>query len=155
VTVRDIWRIVPYENTIGVAQLTPAELREVLDEDIDAYNNSSFRGIWGLKWTFDPDAKSGERTVALVRGDGAALASTQRLVVAFNSYDLASGGLRWKRLHEIVGRPEAKLVEYDLQVREAVIDYLRKSGTIRPTVDDWWKAANGSKKSDNNVSASP
>jgi 2',3'-cyclic-nucleotide 2'-phosphodiesterase/3'-nucleotidase len=155
VTIRDIWRIVPYENTIGVAQLTPAELREVLDENVDAYNNSSFRGIWGLKWTFDPDAKKGDRTVALVRADGASLESTQRLAVAFNSYDLASGGLRWKRLREIVDRPEAKLVEYDLQTREAVIDYIRKNGTIAPTVGDWWKVRAGSKESASNAGQTP
>ena len=73
VTIGDIWRIVPYENTLGVAQLTPAELREVLEENIDAYNGPSFRGIWGLKWTFDPERKKGERTIALVRADGSPL----------------------------------------------------------------------------------
>lgn len=155
VTVRDIWRIVPYENTIGVLQLTPAELRDVLDENVDAYNNSSFRGIWGLKWTFDPNAKKGERTVSLVREDGTTLASTQRLAVAFNSYDLASGGLRWKRLRELVDRPEARLVEDNFQTREAVINYIRKRGTIAPTVDDWWKVASGSRKSTAKTSQTP
>ena len=147
VTVRDIWKIVPYENTIGVVQLTPADLCDVLNENLDAYNNSSFRGIWGLKWTFDPDGKKGERTVSLLREDGAALATTQRLAVAFNSYDLASGGLRWKRLRDLVDRPETKLAEYNVQVREAVINYIRKHGAIAPTVGSWWKAASGSRMS--------
>jgi 5'-nucleotidase / UDP-sugar diphosphatase len=147
VTMRDIWKIVPYENTIGVVQLTPAELRDVLNENLDAYNNSSFRGIWGLKWTFDPDGKKGERTISLLREDGTTLATTQRLAVAFNSYDLASGGLRWKRLRDLVDRPEAKLAEYDVQVREALINYIRKHGSITPTVGNWWKAGSGSRRS--------
>ena len=146
VTIGDIWRIVPYENIIGVAQLTPAELREVLEENVDAYNGPSFRGIWGLKWTFDPEAKAGKRTLTLIRADGSPLDSKRRLAVAFNSYDLASGGLRWQRLRELVDRPEAKLVEYDFQTREAVIDYVRKHGTIAPTVGSWWKAENAPKK---------
>jgi hypothetical protein len=100
-----------------------------------------------LKWTFDPDGKKGERTVSLLREDGAALATTQRLAVAFNSYDLASGGLRWKRLRDLVDRPETKLAEYDVQVREAVINYIRKRGAIAPTVGSWWKAASGSRMS--------
>ena len=138
ITVGDVWNVVPYENTIGVVQLTPAELREVLDEDCDMFNNSAFRGIWGLKWTFDPTAKSGERTIGLLRADGSALDETQRLAVAFNSYDLAGGGQRWKRLRELVDRPTSKLAEYDFQTREAVINYIRKRGTIAPVLGDWW-----------------
>lgn len=140
ITIGDIWRIVPYENTVGVAQLTPAELREVLEENLDAYNGSLFRGIWGLKWSFDPEAKSGERTIALVRAGDLPLDDKRRLAVAFNSYELASGGLRWKRLRELVDRPEANLVEYNIQIREAVIEYVRKQGTVTPGVDGWWKA---------------
>ena len=143
VTIGDIWKIVPYENTVGVAQLTPTELREVLEENADAYNSFSFRGIWGLKWTFDPGAKSGGRTLALVRADGSSLADKRRIAVAFNSYELASGGLRWKRLRELVDRPEARLVEYDFQIREAVIEYIRTRGKISPTVGHWWKVNRG------------
>jgi 2',3'-cyclic-nucleotide 2'-phosphodiesterase/3'-nucleotidase len=145
VTVGDIWKIVPYENTIGVAQLTPGELREILDENADAYTGFAFRGIWGLKWTFDPDAKKGGRTRALARADGSPLDAERRLAVAFNSYEMASGGLRWQRLRELVDRPEAKLVEYDFQTREALIDYVRNHGKISPTVGGWWKAEDGQK----------
>jgi len=52
----------------------------------------------------------------------------------FNSYDLASGGLRWPRLREIADRPETKLVEYDFQTRQAVIDYIIKKGTSSPAI---------------------
>ena len=145
ITVGDVWKVVPYENTVGVVQLTTAELREVLDEDAETYNNPAFRGIWGLKWTFDPEAKPGQRTTALVHADGSPLDEKRKLAVAFNSYDLASGGQRWKRLRELVDRPEAQLVEYDFQTREAVINYIRKRGTITPTVGDWWTARRGSR----------
>jgi 5'-nucleotidase / UDP-sugar diphosphatase len=138
VTIGDVWKVVPYENTIGVVQLTPAELREVLDENADTYNNSAFRGIWGLKWTFDPEARKGERTISLLHADGSPLDEKHKLAVAFNSYDLAGGGKRWNRLRELADRPESQLVEYDFQTREAVIDYIRKRGVITPTVGNWW-----------------
>jgi 2',3'-cyclic-nucleotide 2'-phosphodiesterase (5'-nucleotidase family) len=140
ITVGDVWKVVPYENTVGVVQLTPGELREVLEEDLDAYNNSAFRGIWGLKWTFDPEARKGERTITLRQVDGSPLDDKQRLAVAFNSYDLAGGGQRWKRLRELADQPESKLVEYDFQTREAVINYVRGHGTISPAVVGWWTA---------------
>jgi len=112
----------------------------VLDEDCDLFNNSAFRGIWGLKWTFDAAAKRGERTTGLLHADGSALDETQRLAVAFNSYDLASGGQRWKRLRELADQPASQLVEYDFQTREAVIDYIRRRGTITPVLGNWWVA---------------
>ena len=140
ITVGDVWKVVPYENTIGTVQLLPGELREVLEEDLEAYNNNAFRGICGLKWTFDPSAGKGRRTIALQRADGSPLDGKQRLAVAFNSYDLASGGERWKRLRELADRPESKLVEYDFQTREAVINFIRKRGTITPAVANWWMA---------------
>jgi len=155
IKVGDVWKVVPYENTIGIVQLTPAELREVLDENADAYNNPAFRGIWGLKWTFDPEAKSGARTTSLVHADGSSLNETQTLAVAFNSYDLAGGGQRWKRLRELVDRPESKLVEYDFQTREAVINYIRKHGTITPTLGDWWTVRRSSPKSSAQPEANP
>lgn len=145
ITVGDVWKVVPYENTVGVVELTPAELREVLDEDCDTFNNSAFRGIWGLKWTFNPAAKRGERTVKLVHAGGSALDETQRLAVAFNSYDLASGGQRWKRLRELADQPTSKLVEYDFQTREAVISYIHKQGKVSPAIDGWWAVVPGKK----------
>jgi 2',3'-cyclic-nucleotide 2'-phosphodiesterase (5'-nucleotidase family) len=140
ITVGDVWKVVPYENTVGVVQLTPSELREVLEEDLDAYHKNAFRGIWGLKWAFNPEARKGARTITLRRADGLPLDEKQRLAVAFNSYDLAGGGQRWKRLRELADRPESQLVEYDFQTREAVINYVRNHTTISPTIDDWWTA---------------
>jgi 5'-nucleotidase / UDP-sugar diphosphatase len=138
VTIGDLWRVVPYENTIGVAQLTPAELREILEEDAKTYSGMYFRGMWGLKWTLAPQAAVGHRVVALTRADGSPLDEKQRLAVAFNSYELASGGLRWNKLRALADRPEAKLVEYDFQTRQAVIDFVRRRGKIVPTLKDWW-----------------
>ena len=139
ITIGDIWKMIPYENTIGVANLTPQQFREILEEDAAAFEKREFRGVWGVKWTFDPEASEGKRVVSLLLPDGVPLKVDARLAVAFNSYDLASGGLRWKKLRAIVDKPDVKLAEYDIQTRQAVIDYIRKRGTIVPTVGDWWR----------------
>jgi 2',3'-cyclic-nucleotide 2'-phosphodiesterase (5'-nucleotidase family) len=138
VTMQDVWRIVPYENTVGVAQLLPSELKEILEENADAYRSISFRGIWGLKCAYAPEAAPGSRVVKLTRTDGAELPANERLAVAFNSYELASGGLRWNRLREIVGRTEVQLRNFDFQTREAVAEYIREKGKIPPQLHGWW-----------------
>jgi len=86
----------------------------------------------GLKWAFNPDAKRGQRTISLVSCGRFLFGRNATARRAFNSYDLAGGGQRWKSVAELVNRPEAKLVEYDFQTREAVINYIRKRGTITP-----------------------
>jgi 5'-nucleotidase / UDP-sugar diphosphatase len=145
VTMGDVWRIVPYENTIGVAWLTPAELSEVLDEAAGTYEKSDFRGIWGLKWKFDPTAPAGKRVLELQRADGTGLPAGERVAVAFNSYELASGGLRWVKLREVAGRPGVKLVEFEFQTRDAVAGFVRRHKRICPSVTDWWVRAKHSK----------
>ncbi|MGD0016371.1 MAG: 5'-nucleotidase C-terminal domain-containing protein, partial [Verrucomicrobiia bacterium] len=152
VTIGDLWKLVPYDNTIGVAQLTPAELREILDEDAGMYSGMYFRGIWGLKWTLAPKADEGHRVVTLTWADGSPLDEKQRLAVAFNSYELASGGMRWNKLRALANRPETKLVECDFQTRQALIDFVRRHGKIAPTVKDWWHAERRSRAAGNGKS---
>ncbi|MEI8063449.1 MAG: bifunctional UDP-sugar hydrolase/5'-nucleotidase [Verrucomicrobiota bacterium] len=144
VTIGDVWRAVPYENKLGVCQLTAVELREILDEDAGAYNGPTFRGVWGLHWEFDPKLPAGQRVRKLTRADGAAIGDSERLAVAFNSYDLAGGGMRWPKLREVVTEIGDRLVETDVQTRQSVLDYIRQQGKISPTTRGWWKAVNDS-----------
>lgn len=132
VTVGDVWRLVPYENTIGVAQLTRAELTEILDENAGVYAKNEFRGLWGMRWRFDPKAAEGARVLEIRRADGTALGAEERVAVAFNSYDLAGGGRRWPKLRAIVDRPECQLVEYEFTTRQALLDYIGRYGRIAP-----------------------
>ncbi len=142
ITMAQVWKVLPYENTLGCCRLSKSELREILEEDADGYDKTEFRGVWGLKWTFDPKGPKGHKTISLTHADGSPIADDEVLTVAFNSYDLASGGMRWKRLKEIADRPASKLVEYDLQTRQAIIDYIRKHGKVSPQLGGWWRTEN-------------
>ena len=134
--VADVWDIVPYENTIGVVEITPAELKEILEENV--HSRDRFRGIGGMHMTLKMSAPEGQRVVSLTDRDGKPLDETRRYKVAFNSYELASGGTRFSRLREIADRPASKLVEYDFQTREAVTQYIEKQKTISPKLYGWW-----------------
>ena len=144
ITAGDIWRAVPYENKLSVLNLSVADLREILDEDAGAYNNPSFRGIWGLHWEFDPKAPVGQRTIKLTRPDGTPLRDDEQLAVVFHSYDLAGGGTRWPKLRDIATRDGARLTETEVQTRQAVLDYIKQQGKVSPATHDWWKAVNDS-----------
>jgi len=130
VRMSDVWRIVPYENTIGKAWLTPEELIEILEENSQYYGKSQFRGVYGITYDLNPRAKPGERVSNLCRSDGRPIKDHERISFAVNSYDLASAGGRFPRLREIMEKPEAKLEETDKDTREAVFDYLKKHSPL-------------------------
>jgi 2',3'-cyclic-nucleotide 2'-phosphodiesterase/3'-nucleotidase len=111
VTMADVWQLVPYENTVGVVELTPEQWREILDENDGAAAKPEFRLVWPRVRVSAPSGRE---------------------AVAFNSYDLASGGLRWPKLRAIVNRPDTRLTEYDWTTREAVAEYIRRQGKIAP-----------------------
>lgn len=126
IRMKDVWRIVPYDNYIGVAHLTLAELRQILEENSNFYDSDDFRGVYGLTYDLRPDGVVGAR-VANVRLTGRPAVTRERIRVAFNSYDLASAGGRLPRLRAIVERSASGLEEHlELNTRDAVLAYLRE-----------------------------
>jgi 2',3'-cyclic-nucleotide 2'-phosphodiesterase (5'-nucleotidase family) len=108
-TVRDVWRLVPYENTLGVVSLTGEDLRAILEENAALWSSrqTQFRGVLGVTYELDPKAAPGQRVRALRLADDRELGPGERVRVAFNSFDLASGGDRFPCLREIAERPES------------------------------------------------
>jgi 2',3'-cyclic-nucleotide 2'-phosphodiesterase (5'-nucleotidase family) len=101
-TVEDCWTLLPYENGLVIAELTAADLAEILAED------GNQRTLW---------------PAVSPQGDA-------RVKVAFNTYDAQSGGRRLLKLFEILSRPESKRRDTPVAAREALIAYLEAKGTL-------------------------
>lgn len=117
-TVEDCWKILPYENGLVIAEITAAELVEIVVED----------GGNRLLWPFEVEIDGGKAKRFTFKGkpvDG-----SKRYRIAFNTYDGQSGGRRLMKLNEILLRPESKREEVDLGTRQALIDYLLEKGEI-------------------------
>ena len=128
----DIWRIVPYENSIGVAQLTPGEMAAILDENLALAGTTHFKGIYGFD--YDIETRDGARHCVHLRdAAGQPLHGRKRYGVAFNSYDLASGGRRAPELRRIADQPEARLRMVGVTTRDALIALLKKRASSDKT----------------------
>lgn len=125
VRMADIWRIMPYENTIGRAALTMDEIRAILEENAGYFGKSQFRGVYGITYDLDPAAPPGARVSNLRLAAGRKPREDGRVIFAVNSYDLASAGGRFTRLRAIMESAGAKLAETDLDTRAAVAGYIR------------------------------
>lgn len=130
-SVADVWRAIPYENSIGLISLTPAELRMVMDE-VSAWEGSPYvQRLWGLRLD-GKEMKKTESDSAILRWpNGTPVHGRQRLRIAASSYALASGGRRYPVLRALAQRPEALLQMTDIDTRSAVIEYVRKQKRIR------------------------
>jgi len=141
VTEQDLFNLIPYENTIGVACLTPAEIRDIIEEQWRWRGSSAYCGIWGLNVWIDAEG----RVTALRTPQGTIPDEKRRLRVAFNSYTIAGAGRRFPVLRRLVRTPEADLTELPVNSRSIVRMYLQKK-PFRFTMRRWVHRARPARK---------
>jgi 2',3'-cyclic-nucleotide 2'-phosphodiesterase / 3'-nucleotidase / 5'-nucleotidase len=147
VTLRDVLRVYPYDNTLAVVELTGAQLRQALERSARGYALYTFAadrpllepgaaghnldGAQGVTYEVDLTRPTGERIVNLSWRDRP-LAPEQRLKVAVNSYRLNGGG----GFEEIARAP--RLLERGADVREALAAHIRRAGTLDGATAHAW-----------------
>jgi 2',3'-cyclic-nucleotide 2'-phosphodiesterase (5'-nucleotidase family) len=115
IKVADCWQILPYENLLSTAEVTGAELVEIVRED--RKDSKSDRTLWPFDLELD---REGSPTRFLHKGEP--VAADRRFKIGFNSYDLQSGGQKLMRLRAIAANPAAKRVTTKIDTRSALID---------------------------------
>jgi 2',3'-cyclic-nucleotide 2'-phosphodiesterase/3'-nucleotidase len=147
VTVRDAFRLYPYENSLAAVRLTGAELREVLEHSarhfatyrfeagapladplVPGYQYDAARGV---TYAVDLTAPPGQRIVDL-SWRGRPLAPSETLVVAVNGYRLAGGGgyPALRRAPRAAGGAGS--------ARDALIATIERAGTLEPVTASGW-----------------
>ena len=137
--VNDIWNIIPYENLIVTATLSPDEIKSVMEE---VYASRESRSLLGIAVSVDgrgPD----RRITSMTLPDGRALERDKRYVIAVNSFDARSGGHHFMKLRALLDRPETNYVLHPVQTRDALIDYFRRHKVVQRITDvpEWEVAA--------------
>ncbi|MGI8432080.1 MAG: bifunctional metallophosphatase/5'-nucleotidase [Chthoniobacterales bacterium] len=125
-TIAAIWEVLPYENFLVTGELTPNELRSVLDEVVQSRES---RSLAGFRLALAGQGRE-RRLTSLTLADGRPLVAAQRYRIAFNTFDASSGGHRFMKLRDLLDRPETKRTFHPVQTREALIDYFRRHQTI-------------------------
>jgi 2',3'-cyclic-nucleotide 2'-phosphodiesterase (5'-nucleotidase family) len=142
VTVAEVARLYPYENTLRAVRVTGAQLRAFLEQSARYFRTYdpadatgpaidpqvpgfNFDVIAGADYTLDVSRPVGQRvTRLLVRGRSVADADT--FTLALNNYRQTGGG----GFAMLAGAP----VVYDRgeSIRELLMDEIRRRGTLRP-----------------------
>jgi 2',3'-cyclic-nucleotide 2'-phosphodiesterase / 3'-nucleotidase / 5'-nucleotidase len=139
VTLRQVMALYPYDNTLGVVELTGAELKETLEgaaRYFSRYDFSDGRALTepgvagynfdaaeGVSYEIDLTRAPGDRIINLALA-GQPLAADRRLKVAVNSYRMNGGG----GFEAIRRAPRLSVVPRG--VRDLIVDYIRRARTL-------------------------
>jgi len=121
-TLNDIWTLIPYENYIVTARLSPEEIKTVMEEVFASHEKRNLLGFELKTQGRGNDC----RIVSITLADGRPLDRNKKYDIAFNSFDSRSGGHHFMKLRALLERPEANYVLYPVQTRDALIDYFQR-----------------------------
>ncbi len=130
-TVKDMWTVIPYENMLVTAQLTPAQITTAIEE---IFNSGRFasRNLVGIDVTVEEDnGKWNVKRLSLPKSD-APLDASKRYTIALNSYDAQSGGQRFMKLRDLIKAPESQSAFHPIETRDAMIDFFLSKREISP-----------------------
>jgi 2',3'-cyclic-nucleotide 2'-phosphodiesterase (5'-nucleotidase family) len=121
-TVNDIWKIIPFENYIVTAQLSPEEIKIAMEEVFASHEK---RGLLGLE--VKTEGRGDDcKIVSMTLGNRKALDRDKKYVIAFNSFDARSAGHHFMKLRAFLERPEANCILHPVQTRDALIGYFQR-----------------------------
>src|SRR5437016_5144661 len=130
-TLNDIWNLIPYENYIVTAQLSPEEIKTVMEEVFASHEKRNLLGFELKTQGRGNDC----RIVSITLADGRSLDRTKKYVIAFNSFDSRSGGHHFIKLRALLERAEANCVLHPVQTRDALIDYFQRHKIVHRIVE--------------------
>jgi len=136
-TVNDIWGLIPFENYLVTAALTPEEIKSVMEE---VYASREPRNLLGFQ--IETVSTGHDRGIVTIRlADGRLLERDRRYSIAFNSFDSRSGGHRFMKLRALLENPAANCTFHPVLTRDAVIGYFQRHGTVHKTTHERHPAA--------------
>jgi 5'-nucleotidase / UDP-sugar diphosphatase len=138
-TVNDIWNVIPYENYIVTAELSPEEIKAVMEE---VFTSHERRNLLGFE--VKTEGRGYEcRIGSMILADGRPLDPGKKYVIAFNSFDSRSAGHHFMKLRALLETPAVSSTLYPVQTRDALIDYFQRHKIVRKiaTAMEWPVAA--------------
>jgi 5'-nucleotidase / UDP-sugar diphosphatase len=121
-TVYDVWHIIPYENYIVTAQLSPEEIKIAMEDVFASHEKRNLLGFDLKTEGHRDDCK----IVSMVLANREPLDRNKKYVIAFNSFDARSGGHHFMKLRAFLDRPEANCILHPVQTRDALIGYFQR-----------------------------
>lgn len=128
VTFKDICCIEPYENTIGVLELSPSELKEIIKEQFEQKKFKRFLYPWEI--CAKVDRKGNLLAPLSIPGKGEWTDDSIRIKAAFTNYDIAGAGNKFPVLKKTASSELSKPFDTGILVRDAIMRYISKHSPL-------------------------
>jgi 2',3'-cyclic-nucleotide 2'-phosphodiesterase (5'-nucleotidase family) len=126
-TVHDIWNVIPYENYVVTARLSPEEIKTAMEDVFASHEKRNLLGFQVKTEGRGDDCK----IVSMILANREPLDRNRKYVIAFNSFDARSGGHHFMKLRAFLERPEANCILHPVQTRDALIGYFQRHKIVR------------------------
>ncbi len=120
-TVNDVWNIIPFENYIVTAELSPEQIKIAME---DVFVSHEKRNLLGFELKTE-GRRDDCKIVSMALANREPLDRNKKYVIAFNSFDARSGGHHFMKLRAFLQRPEANCLLHAVQTRDALIGYFQ------------------------------
>lgn len=139
ISVGDVYRLLPFSNTLVEVKITGAELKTVLEQALsyamsDSGSNGAYPHGAGIQFDIDMTAADGHRVSNLMVDTGQglqAVVAEQTYTMITNSF-LASGADGWRLLADI--HADGRITDTYVNYAQSFVDWLRKNPAVkRPT----------------------
>jgi 5'-nucleotidase / UDP-sugar diphosphatase len=137
ISMGDLMKVMPFDNTIAVVQIPGRMIRDILDRK--SRRNSSGIAFSGAQVQVDPDAPDGERVKELLIGGQPVQPDKLYRVVTTNYLLEGNSGLA------MLAQIPPDQVDYTMVADRTIVQrYLEKHSPATPRVDDRWRERKGS-----------
>jgi 2',3'-cyclic-nucleotide 2'-phosphodiesterase (5'-nucleotidase family) len=126
-TVKDIWELLPFENYLVTAELTPEEIKAVMEE---IFLSREPRNLLGFQ--IETERSASKRRISSMRlNDSRPLERDKRYCVAFISFDSRSAGHRFMKLRTLLETSTSNCTLHPILTRDALLNYFQRHGVVR------------------------
>jgi 2',3'-cyclic-nucleotide 2'-phosphodiesterase/3'-nucleotidase len=145
ITMGLMYEVMPFDNTLTVAELTGADLRKNIDNGLMP-EGSRAGSFSGLVVEFDLDKPAGERILKMTLSDGRPVKMDQVYKVVSNDFLVDTAGADGYDFSNAISTTNLQV-----PIRDAMVDYIKAHKTVTPGTNDYEINKTGQTVSNTNV----
>ena len=129
VTRKELFYLMPYQNTICTLQLNRQQLIEIIKEQFRQSRKSGGRFMhpFGISYVMN---RSGSKVSSVKLSDGRELSDDARITVAFSSYAISGARGRWKYLNLLIKDKKCNFQDTGISLRKSLNNYITKHSPL-------------------------
>lgn len=142
ITYRDVFKVMPFDNQIIMAEVSGAFLKDIIEARV-AGSRHGLR-VAGIKVVYNKTRDSQDR-ITLLEVGGKPWSATRMYKITTTDF-LMQGNAGLQLLTKV---PEENITHYEMGLRDAIVEYIKYNSPVSSQIDDRWKRDDNSRPTSN------